>query len=221
MTTINITNGECFNTLFELHHKQKGIPFNEAMMMGTIPDCVPFSTFFIAERSKALQVSEQQYTTTLSAFLSLLPKLNAIQEITLWFGYDAFCQMNLLTLLAYLDYTHFRGKVNTIIIDELQTNEEHIHVLEEHPALSLTGYYSLYQSVLVNHQPVHSHDLILNKAIDTYFDYLSDDGKLAKLIKKNTTLSEAELIPLLLAYHEYGIGDIQAKELIAKYKKLY
>ncbi|MCU9809419.1 hypothetical protein LEQ06_15375 [Paraclostridium sp. AKS46] len=69
----------------------------------------------------------------------------------------------------------------------------------------------------MNKEYVKCNDSIMDKAISLYFDYLSDKGKLAMIIKNNNTLSENQLIEkLLLEGMDYGISDLQAYHLIKK-----
>ena len=57
------------------------------------------------------------------------------------------------------------------------------------------------------------------EGIELYFDYLSDTGALAKLVRENSDKNDLDLICLLLENSKaYGLSDIQAEKLIRKYR---
>ena len=63
--------------------------------------------------------------------------------------------------------------------------------------------------------------MIDRKAIMLYFDYLSDDGRLAQFIRSQPQeKGEDELVRLLLKEsYDYGLSDIQARNLIKGIRK--
>lgn len=214
MKKANITNGEYFNRYFEDTFREKGIPFNEAMMVGDSTDDV-FSDNFCIKRAFELKVSVEVYYEKLNLFFELIKDLKCYEEIILWFGTDTFCQLNLLTILCFLETQKYEGNVFTVIIDD-----ENFNIVREKTSVSLSGYKKLYKNIILHKEPTQCDDPIMNLAISLYFDYLSDYGKLSMIVKNNATLSENELIKkLLLESREYGISDLQAYELIQKYKR--
>ncbi|HHU59913.1 TPA: hypothetical protein GXZ34_03215 [bacterium] len=81
------------------------VPFNEAMCEGP-PHIDIFSDAFITDRCKSLGVTYLEYKKiTLEPLEPLLD--NKFKEVILWFDEDMFCQINMLTILAYLDQNNF------------------------------------------------------------------------------------------------------------------
>ena len=76
------------------------IPFCESMISGKVTEKEPFSQDFISERCKALGVPIDKYR---KRFAGQLLKMRAGDEVHVYFGEDLFCQLNLITLLAYLE----------------------------------------------------------------------------------------------------------------------
>lgn len=212
MKIANITNGEVFNKYFEITFCTKGIPFNEAIMVGNSTSNI-FSNEFCINRASQLNVSIEEYNKKLTAFFKFIKELEQYEEIILWFGSDTFCQLNLLTILCFLETRKYKGNVFTVIIDD-----ESFNIIREKTHITLVSYQELYEKILLNKEYIKCNDSIMDKAISLYFDYLSDKGKLAMIIKNNNTLSENQLIEkLLLEGTDYGISDLQAYHLIKKY----
>lgn len=213
MNTLHITNGAYFNAILKTKYNLDGIPFHEAMMTGDTVSKI-FSKEFISLRAQTHGVSEAVYREKLAPLLKEL-KNPDFDEIILWFGKDAFCQMNMLTLLSYLEKQGYHGTVYAQYIDD-ETGER----LGEKTPVSLVGKYELYQKILVEKTFINSKETVLKNAINLYFDYLSDDGFLAKTVRENRSLSKKELVEkLLLCSKDYGLSDLQAIALIEKYGK--
>ena len=62
----------------------------------------------------------------------------------------------------------------------------------------LGEYQNLYKTILIEKTMPLSYGVIERRAIELYFDYLSPNGFLANLVRKNVQLSEMELVILLL-----------------------
>lgn len=211
MKIANIKNGEVFNQYFERTFYTKGIPFNEAIMVGNSTSHV-FSNEFCINRASQLNASIEEYYKKLNAFFKFIRELEQYEEIILWFGSDTFCQLNLLTILCFLETRKYKGNVFTVIIDD-----ESFNIIRGKTPITLVSYQELYEKILLNKEYVKCNDSIMDKAISLYFYYLSDKGKLAMIIKNNNTLSENQLIEkLLLEGMDYGISDLQAYHLIKK-----
>ena len=57
------------------------------------------------------------------------------------------------------------------------------------------------------------------EGIELYFDYLSDTGALAQLVRENSDKDDMNLVCLLLENSKaYGLSDLQAEKLIRKYR---
>lgn len=208
---LNITNGCCFNSYFLSKHGGEAVPFREAMMDGnTVIDI--YSEEFIALRSSALEVSAEEYKSNMLVYNALSE--NDYDRLDLWFGKDTFCQLNLLTLLAYLEQTRYSGKVLLNYIDD-----ETCAVLESDIEVELGLYKKLYEDILILKRLPRDVKILVPDAIALYFDYHSDNGALAKTVRANSNLPHLQLVFLLLATSKaYGLSDIQAEKLINKYK---
>ena len=207
---LNITNGDCFNNYFLSKFGGKAIPFCEAMMDGdTVSDI--YSDEFIELRSKELGISVEEYKAKM--YVQAVLAENKYNELRLWFGKDTFCQTNLLMLLAYLEQIRYEGKVVLNYIDD-----ETFEVIEDNVTITLGSYKKLYEDMLIAKK--HPIDGVLYaEAIDLYFDYHSDNGALARLVRKHSYKDDMALICLLINNSkEYGLSDLQVEKLIEKYR---
>ncbi len=204
---LNITNGDYFNSYFLKHFGGEAIPFCEAMMDGkTVSDI--FSDPFILLRSAELDVSPEEYRAKTTLPDTLMQ--NHYTALCLWFGKDTFCQLNLLTLLAYLEQIDYRGKVILNYIDD-----ETFEVLESNIIVTTGEYHKLYENILISKIPQENIGVLSKEAIRLYFDYLNENGMLARLIKDNAFLDKTALLCLLIENSkEYGLSDKQAEKLI-------
>ena len=129
---LNITNVDSFNRYFLSEFGGDAIPFCEAMMDGdTVYEI--YSNDFTSLRASELGVSADEYVS--KAHLSKFSALREYPRLNLWFGKDTFCQMNLLTLLAYLEQVDYRGKVLLNYIDD-----ETFSVIEANISVELGSY---------------------------------------------------------------------------------
>lgn len=205
--TLNITNGECFNEYFISKFGGTAVPFCEAMMDGEAVSDI-FSQRFITLRANSLNVTEIEYRAKMYVYDGL--KNNDYHTIGLWFGKDTFCQMNLLTLLAYLEHIEYQGELKLNYIDD-----ETFEVLEADIDVKLGVYSKIYEDVLISKNVPDDVGVLCTRAIDLYFDYHFDDGELAKLVRANADKEKNELIILLLKHSkEYGLSDLQAERII-------
>lgn len=213
--TLHILNGmEMYNYFKETQFLEPElmIPFNEAMCYGSTCDDL-FSDEFIKIRSDVHHVTPVQY-----AEITLNPLQPLFREdfnrIALWFDHDMFCQINLLTILAYLDRTNYKEVIDLHIVgDNFQA--------EEYFTLKAKGYYALYKQVLIkkkNPQDVHLSPL--KKGIELYLNYLNKDSDLTLYIQKHQDVALKELVALLIEnFKEHGLGDTQYLEIIKSYRQ--
>lgn len=184
-------------------------PFNEAMCVNATTDQI-FDKEFIHIRAAGHHESVEGYIEKVIAPLAHLFN-KEYKCIVLWFGEDMFCQMNLLTLLSYLEQSGYEGKVflNSFREDEFKVNQTE---------LKLGHYDSVYKEVLVNHtKPSNELIPVMYQAINIYLDMLSEDNKVVKYINKNRNLPTKELIKRLFErFPTVGYGDLQYMELINK-----
>ena len=66
--------------------------------------------------------------------------------MVLWFGTDMFCQMNLLTRLAYLDEKGDQGRVF------FHAMQERTYEVKEESEIRPEGYTDIYREVLIRHR---------------------------------------------------------------------
>ena len=208
---LNITNGEYFNDYFISDFGGTAVPFCEAIMDGEVLSDI-YSEEFIAVRAKSLNVTENEYKAKMYAYDAL--NNNDYNEICLWFGKDTFCQMNLLTLLAYLEQIQYQGELKLNYIDD-----ETFEILESDINVVLGVYSKIYQDVLISKNLPSDVGVLCYRAIELYFDYRSDTGILAGIVKANYHKDKMELIGLLLQKSkDYGLSDLQAERLINRIK---
>ena len=204
---LNITNGEYFNEYFISNFGGAAVPFCEAVMDGEVLTDI-YSEEFIAVRAKSLNITENEYKTKMYAYNAL--NYNDYKTICLWFGKDTFCQVNLLTLLAYLEQIQYDGEIKLNYIDD-----ETFDVLESDINFELGVYSEIYEQVLISKKLPSDVGVLCHRAIDLYFDYHSDIGTLAEIVKANAYKDKMELIGLLLEESkDYGLSDLQIERLI-------
>jgi len=124
-----------------------------------------------------------------------------------------FCQMNLLTILAYLEQSQFKGKVffNSFREDEFKVSQTE---------LTLGSYYSVYEEVLVNHmKPTKEILPVMYQAIELFLEMKTENNTVIRYILKNKHLAKSELLKRLFeVFPTVGYGDSQYLELIDKTK---
>ncbi len=69
--------------------------------------------------------------------------------IVLWFGDDMFCQMNFITILAYLEQIYFDGDVLFCMAQE-QTDK----MLSDAVEIDIDGYNYIYKTILCDRKNV-------------------------------------------------------------------
>lgn len=213
MEKINITSGEYLNNYLKGKGDGIFIPFNEAMIQGDLSYPL-FDEEFIGKRIITHNISKLNYLENLESFINIKNEINNIKTITLWFGKDAFCIINLLTVLVYLEDNNYRGKVSLNLVDDY-SNE----ILESNIDLVLEEFKNIYLN-LVNRKLIKSEYSFINDGLTDYLYVTSDDNHILDYIKENyNTLSEKELIiNILKQSYKYGLGDIQIKCMIDKIK---
>ncbi|MEH7442971.1 AraC family transcriptional regulator [Bacillus sp. JJ1122] len=184
-------------------------PFNEAMCVNATTEQIFDKEFTIVRAAGHHEPVEGYIEKVIAPLANLFHK--EYKCIVLWFGEDMFCQMNLLTILSYLEQSGYEGKVllNSFREDEFKVNQTE---------LKLGPYDSVYKEVLVHHTKP-SNDLIpvMYQAINIYLDMLKGDNAVVKYINKNKDLSTKKLIQRLFdLFPQIGYGDTQYEVLINK-----
>ena len=212
---LNILNGQAMHDYFKQHHLDRSgiyVPFNEAMCVGESSADI-FSNEFIKSRCESHHVTVEQYNQITLKPLHPLFK-NKFTHIFLWFDDDMFCQINLLTILAYLDQINYSGEINFNLV-----NRE-FKVINNFK-LGVRGYNKRYKQVMINKCMPKNIDLTLMKnGIRLYFDYLKEDNKIIKYIKQHEDLQRNILLTALMnTFPEYGLGDTHYMQLIKMHGK--
>ncbi|MEH6944950.1 AraC family transcriptional regulator [Bacillus sp. JJ722] len=183
------------------------IPFNEAMCSNET--CYPvFDDAFKQLRASGHDVSLKEYESITITPLKPLFE-NKYKCIVLWFGHDMFCQMNMLTVLTFLEQVGYKGE---LIFHKVQ---ERTYEVEESEILPL-NYKDLYQQVLIHHRlPEVRLTSALNNGVELYLEYVKDENEIIAYIKKYIDLSQDELLCRLFnMFPQYGLGDIQYLQII-------
>ncbi|WP_166704932.1 helix-turn-helix domain-containing protein [Bacillus albus] len=212
---LNILNGQMMYEEFKtkkLMGESDYAPFNEAMCVNPATKHV-FNEEFIKTRAEGHNSSVDIYTKkVIDPLKNLFTK--KYKCIVLWFGEDMFCQMNLLTLLSYLEQSCYEGKV---YLNSFREDEFKVSQLE----LELGNYSFVYNEVLVNHKKMTQKvPPVMYQAIDLYLSMLKEDNIVVKFISKNKDLSTQELLTKLFhLFPTIGYGDTQYIKLINNIKK--
>lgn len=214
--TLHILNGQAMYNYFKKTHfleQDKMIPFNEAMCYGnTVNDL--FSFEFIEIRAKVHHITPLQYAdNTLKPLKPLFSK--NFTHLDLWFDADMFCQINLLTILAWLDQTEYKHSINLHLVGDMFEPLKFF-------TLKAKGYYAVYNQVLIQKtMPKDISPPPLTKGVELYLNYLNKDSDLMLYIEKHQNVLEEELmLALLKEFKDYGLGDTQYLEIIRNHRKL-
>lgn len=210
MNQLYIFNGSKMLSYFQTKYpdsREIYTSFNEAMCWGNVCENI-FSEEFIKTRSLSLNTTVDEYKkTVIDSIYPLLSKDDS--EITLWFDSDMFCQINLLTLLAYLDQVKYHKSVKFNLVD-------YQHEIQKTFTLTAEGYKNIYKAVLINKSvPEHLDLPVMKASIELYLNLQKKDNEISYFIREHADLPTMELLKLLLKnFQHYGLGDIQYLQLI-------
>lgn len=185
------------------------VPFNEAMCINEVTYPI-FDQKFNGIRANGHGVSAESYFDKVVVPLQILHS-KSYETIVLWFGEDVFCQMNVLTVLAYLEQIHFSGNVY------LQSfNEEEFKVNEE--KLTLGTYTSVFKQVLIDKtMPTAPLLPVMVEAIKRHLDMQKEQNEVTAYIENRPNVQEKPLVnELLKKFPHIGYGDTQYLQLIRK-----
>lgn len=161
---ITITSGSYWKEYFKEKYTDI-LAFNEAMDRGT-PDKIIFSEEFIEERIKTLGVSRELYLK--KTIEELRPLIDIKDEkVKLIFDDCSFCQINIITILGYLDYVGYKEKIDLeYLTEEKQTIRS--------TKIDVKGYYKVYLDVLIDKKVIEIEGkTILTKGVKEYIEKLS------------------------------------------------
>ena len=217
---LHILNGSCMMDEFKkkkwCNENFTYVSFNEAMCWGEADEEI-FSQAFIEKRVQSLNGTIEQYRDIVLNPLEPLFK-NEFDTIVLWFGDDMFCQMNMLTILAYLEQSNFDGDV--LFCMAIESSDE---MLPNAYEIDINGSYQRYKRIICNKQmPNEKLMPVLYQATLLYLNYLNKDSEINRYIIEHINKSEKQLINELFSnFPQYGLGDLQYKMLIKNINKTY
>ncbi len=211
---MNVLNGQYMLKRFEeeslIDVEAQYVPFNEAMCWGT-PGIQPFDETFISVRAAALNSTSSQYEEIVVNPLSPMLALD-YDILVLWFGDDMFCQVNYVTLMAYLDAQNYQGEVFLCLADEQQDA-----FLDKAIPVDPHGYLEIYHQVMLERKMPRTCPLpVTYQALKLYLTYDAPDSPIVKYIQENH-ITTSQLEALFHLFPEYGLGDLQYKALINQY----
>lgn len=231
---LNILNGESLTEFFRKMYFEEGediISFNECLVDGEVHQNIFSEEFFRVRKNfitKHYDVSSKVYNT--KSITEIRPLLyNKYDEITLWFDFDMFCQINLLTILAYLDSIRFEGAVTVNIIKQCFFECESIDeiILNQVKVHSLDHFFDLYFDILVkkDFEKVNGVKYLgifkqlpyLKEGIRLYIKYKSSNNEIRDFINERKGKSRLEiLIDLINNQNHYGLGDVHYLKILDK-----
>lgn len=214
MTRLNVVNGMAMMSYINENKIDLGgevVPFNEGMCDGeTIEDI--FSGDFELIRCSAHGVGVEEYEEIVINPLSPLFYFE-YDELHAFFDEDMFCQINLITLLAYLDSNDYEGKFALHLMDY---NFNQIKCVE----IKVKGFFDVYKMVLIEKRiPETVLPDIMMDAVVAYLDYSKEDNEITDYVNQNIDMQENELLDELFnRFSHYGLGDIQLQKIIDRCK---
>lgn len=184
------------------------VPFNDAMCEGEGTEDI-FGSDFAMMRAVALGVGVEEYEEYVISPISSLFSLD-YDQIHLYFDQDMFCQINLVTLLGYMDMEGYEGRVVLHII-----NSEDYTVLRD-AEIKVQGFYAVYKDVVLNKKiPSMKLPPMMMENVLRYLMYSEPVNELTTFIKQNPTVEEENLADIISdKFPEYGLGNMQLLKLI-------
>ncbi|ODP29169.1 HTH-type transcriptional activator AarP [Paenibacillus nuruki] len=209
---LNVLNGQVMYEQFrtqELMGQSDYVPFNEAMCVHAATGDI-FSPSFNQVRAEGHHSSVTGYEKVVIEPLEPL-FTHSYRCIVLWFGEDMFCQINLLTILSYLEQSGYDGIVYFNAVQE-QTYDV------QQTEITLGGYTSLYREVVLEKKMPDSPLMpVMYQGVSLYLDLHQADNELTRYIASHPKESKEEVMQSMLKlFQRYGLGDRQYLELIEK-----
>ena len=211
--TLNILNGQVMYDYFTRYHVDENneyVPFNEAMCVSEVVVDI-FSDQFNQYRCDAHHITIEQYKEiTLNPLQPLFN--NQFTGIIFWFDDDMFCQINLLTLLAYLNQIHYIKKITFNLVTRREFK------LINQFEFGVQGYHEIYKQVLINKCiPQNIHLAVMEKGIKLYLEYIKEENDITSYIRQNKNVPSKILVAQLFdLFPQYGLGDTQYFHLIER-----
>lgn len=214
--TLHVVSGECMREEFVrqgMHHDQSVVvAMNEAMCWGETDPRI-FSDAFVAVRARQLRSTEEEYRRKVIASLKpLLQEEFAI--LVLWFGEDLFCQMNLLTLLGWLDQQHCTADL--LLCTALERQKKSV---AEWTGIDESGYAQAYRQLLCEHRmPQGTLPRAMEQAARLQLSYRKPDSPLMRFLREHQ--HDPQVIPQALSrFVQLGLGDLQIQWLLEEIRQ--
>lgn len=210
---LHILNGSCMLEAFKQNGKMEEgctyVPFNEAMCWGTADEQI-FSEPFIEKRVQSLKSTKEMYKEIVLEPLKPLFE-ESFDQIVMWFGDDLFCQINMLTMMAYLEQINYNGDLQLCI-----GTEDEEEFLPECYKVTVEGALEAYR-VLVCHQQMPQQELlpITAQMAKLYLEYRLATSEINQYIMNHPNKEKELLVEELLGrFPQYGLGDLQYEMMI-------
>lgn len=211
---VHIFNGQMMYKEFQMKgfmkKEENYIPWNEAMCWGNADGDI-FSINFVQKRIQSLNTTEQEYQKIVLEPLHIF--MNKIEEgvVVCWFGLDMFCQMNLLTCLAYLEQRKYRGKVVCCLFDE-ENVDETLRIKE----IELKTIVNCYKDIICRKKEIDTLPFVeMKQAMIDYLSLDSGDNEIVKYIKEHINEEKSVILhELMNKFKRFGLGDLQYLQII-------
>ena len=192
------------------------VAWREAMILGPAKKEI-FSRAFNEARAAWLGEKLPEYETRVVEYLNL-KALVAQENLLLVFGREAFCQINLLTLLCALSQSGRKAPVVIRLIDEFSGNV----TLREFAFVEWSLAEEWYQTLLIEGRPFSSSPLLwpeLKKAAVLFLLLREEQNEITDIIEEHADLEETALVSLLLKWdRDFGLGDEYFLRLVRKHR---
>ncbi|MEF9960713.1 MAG: hypothetical protein RR448_03640 [Niameybacter sp.] len=210
---LHILNGSCMLEEFKASGNIKEhwtyIPFNEAMCWGEADEVI-FGEEFIKKRARSLKSTEQEYSQIVLEPLKPLAE-ETFDLIVMWFGEDMFCQINVVTLMGFLEQINYTGDL--LLHRVCEGVDERLPEVYE---VELGGSLVKYQDIICKHQ-MPSQELlpVTYEMVKLYLNYRDKNSEISQYIINNSEKGRRELVKTLLnTFSQYGLGDLQYEMII-------
>ena len=206
---LHITSGEMTaNALRELLPQEEILPFNEAMCEGEVHIEI-FTDEFYRLRAAAYGVELEDYLQK-SPGSFMQNRLKDYPVLYLYFDYDMFCTVNIITLLAFLEQSGYSGRIKFHLLEA----DGSVAILDTWPVL-LGIYEKCYCRVLLKRQRFITGNELFDKGIELYIEYKKRNNRIIRYIKAHSMEEQKHLVrDLVLKFADYGLTDIAAARFI-------
>lgn len=187
---LHITSGEMTaNALRELLPQEEILPFNEAMCEGEVHIEI-FTDEFYRLRAAAYGVELEDYLQK-SPGSFMQNRLKDYPVLYLYFDYDMFCTVNIITLLAFLEQSGYSGRIKFHLLEA----DGSVAILDTWPVL-LGIYEKCYCRVLLKRQRFITGNELFDKGIELYLEYKKRNNRIIRYIKAHSMEEQKHLVQL-------------------------